>query len=570
MKTKIITVLMMTLFVLSACNNDQGSMTEASMDNQSTESREKKIMYWVAPMDPNYRRDEPGKSPMGMDLIPVYEEGDDGDAVKISPSVVQNLGVRTSKVKYGRLWRRIDTVGYVGYDEDRISHIHLRTDGWIEKLNVKSEGEQVSKGDVLFQLYSPTLVNAQEEFIQSLKIGSVNLRNASRDRLLALGISSNQIDELSRTRKVQRLLKFYAPQDGVITELRIREGMYIKPATEIMMLADLSSVWIMAEVFESQTGWVKKGQTAEVYLKYLPDMQMEGEVDYVYPALNPKTRTLKVRLRFPNNKNILKPNMYADVTIYGGAKKDLLYIPREALIRTGQKTRVILDAGEGKYEARDVKVGIESGDSIEITAGLHEGESVVTSGQFLIDSEASLKASLKRMQSSQQMQSQDGNKVITGHGVIEKLKPQEDKVNLTHDPIPELEWPSMTMDFDLSTQASIDGLKEGDMVMFELMQMPEGFLIKRIWKMDMDMKAPVEKAVSAHGVLKKLMPESGKVNMTHDPISELGWPSMTMDFQLGKEASLEGLKKGDAVMFELSEMEGSYIVKRIWKMEGAH
>ena len=570
MKTKTIAVLILTVFVLSACNNDQEPMTETSADKQATESKEKKILYWVAPMDPNYRRDEPGKSPMGMDLIPVYEEGDDGDAVKISPSVVQNLGVRTSKVKYGRLWRRIDTVGYVGYDEDRISHIHLRTDGWIEKLNVKSEGELVKKGDVLFLLYSPTLANAQEEFIQALRIGNANLRNASRDRLLALGISSDQIDELSKTRVAQRLLKFYAPQDGVITELRVREGMYIKPATEIMMLADLSSVWVMAEVFESQADWVKKDQSAEVYLKYLPSMQMEGVVDYVYPSLNPKTRTLKVRLRFENAGNTLKPNMYADVTIYGGAKKDLLYIPREALIRTGQKSRVILDAGGGKYEARDVEVGIESGDSVEITAGLHEGENVVTSGQFLIDSEASLKASLKRMTSSQQMQSKDDHRIVTAHGVIKKLKPQEDKVNLSHDPIDALGWPAMTMDFDLSSQASLEGLKEGDSVMFELMEVPEGFLIKRIWTMDGSMEMSEPKIVSGRGMIKKLMPQDGKVNLSHDPISELGWPAMTMDFSLGSDASLEGLKEGDAVMFELSEVDGSYVVKRIWKMEGAH
>ncbi len=539
---------------------------EQSQEMQQAAPKEKKILYWVAPMDANYRRDEPGKSPMGMDLVPVYEEEGDGTAVKISPSVVQNMGVRTEPVKFGRLWRRIDTVGYVGYDEDRMSHIHLRTDGWIEKLFVKSAGDTVRKGDVLFLLYSPTLVNAQEEFLQSLRVGNKSLRDASRDRLMALGVSRDQVNELSKTRKAQPLLKFYAPQDGVMTELKVREGMYVKPATEVMTLADLSTVWLMAEVFESQADWVKVDQPAEVNLKYLPGREMEGKVGYVYPTLNPKTRTLKVRLRFDNPDFILKPNMYADVTIFGGAKKNLLYIPREALIRTGQQARVILDAGNGRYEAREVTVGIESGDAVEIVAGLHEGEKVVISGQFLIDSEASLKASLTRMKSVES--EQVSHKVISGHGVIKKLKPEANKVKMTHDPIPELEWPAMTMDFNLSSDASLKGLKQGDMVMFELMEMPEGFIINRISKMEME--KPVQKVISAHGVIKKLKPDENKVNMTHDPIPELEWPAMTMDFNLTGDASLKGLKEGDMVMFELMKMSGSYNINRIWKMEGAH
>ena len=473
--------------ILSACDQvsdmkDMLSEKEDKQEQQQTAPKEKKILYWVAPMDANYRRNEQGKSPMGMDLVPVYEEEGEGSAVKISPSVVQNMGVRTSAVKYGRLWRRIDTVGYVNYDEDRMSHIHLRTDGWIEKLFVKSEGDTVRKGDVLFLLYSPTLVNAQEEFLQSLRVGNKSLRDASRDRLIALGISQDQINDLVKTRKAQQLLKFYASQDGIMTELKVREGMYVKPATEVMMLADLSTVWLIAEVFESQANWVKVGQQAEVNLKYLPGREMKGKVEYVYPTLNSKTRTLKVRLRFDNPDFVLKPNMYADVTIFGGAKKDLLYIPREALIRTGQQTRVILESGNGRYESREVSVGIESGEAIEIVGGLHEGEKVVTSGQFLIDSEASLKASLSRMKSVEA--EQVSHQVISAHGVIKKLKPDEHKVNLTHDPIPELKWPSMTMDFDLSSDASLKGLKEGDMVMFELMEMPDGHIIKRIWKME--------------------------------------------------------------------------------------
>jgi Cu(I)/Ag(I) efflux system membrane fusion protein len=189
----------------------------------------------------------------------------------------------------------------------------------------------------------------------------------------------------------------YASQDGIVSLLKVREGMFVQPAIEVMSLADLSSVWLLAEVFESQADWVKEGQFADVHLSYLPGKVWEGRVEYIYPSLSQKTRTLKVRLRFDNPGEQLKPNMYADVTIYGGAKKDVIVIPREALIRTGNEQRVILSQGKGRYTPRDVIAGIESGDWIEIISGLNVGDTVVTSGQFLIDSEASLKASIARM-----------------------------------------------------------------------------------------------------------------------------------------------------------------------------
>ena len=360
--------------------------------------KEKKILYWVAPMDANYRRDEPGKSPMGMDLVPVYDDGGDGVEVKISAAVVNNMGVRTNKVERGPLWRRIETVASVDYDESRLSHIHLRTEGWIEKLAVRSEGERVKKGDRLFNVYSPKLVNAMEEYLQALNSNSRRLVSASKDRLISLGISKKQIRNLEKTKKVPQTVAIYAQQDGVVAALKVREGMFVKPASEIMRLADLSSVWILAEVFENQVAWVELGQDAEVSLSYLPGKQWKGKVEYIYPSLDPKTRTLKVRLQFDNPNEELKPNMYAHVKIYGGVKQNILTIPREALIRTGQEQRVIVDLGEGRFAQQKVTAGMESGDWVEIIKGLKENDVVVVSGQFLIDSEASLKASLMRMQ----------------------------------------------------------------------------------------------------------------------------------------------------------------------------
>ena len=360
---------------------------------------DKEILYWIAPMDANYRRDKPGKSPMGMDLVPVYADASaaDGGYVSIAPEMVQNLGVRTAVAERSRLWRGIDTVGYVDYDESKVSHIHLRTEGWIEDLVVQSEGERVKQGERLFSLYSPELVNAQEEFVQALKMGNAGLTRASRDRLAALGISASQIKRLEKDRKPSQTVPVYAPQDGVVASLSVRDGMYIKPATRVMSLADLSSVWLLAEVFERQADWVKVGQPTEVKLAFLPGRTWEGKVEYIYPSLDAKTRTLKTRLRFDNPDEILKPNMYADVKIFGGPKDDVIVIPVEALIRTGREQRVVLSLGDGRFESRSVSAGIESGDWVEILDGIEPGDTVVTSGQFLIDSEASLKASMTRM-----------------------------------------------------------------------------------------------------------------------------------------------------------------------------
>ena len=457
--------------------------------------KEKKLLYWVAPMDANYRRDKPGKSPMGMDLVPVYDDGEEGLTVKISPTVENNMGVRTAIVIKDKLWRRIDTVGYVDFDENKISHIHLRTKGWIEKLLIKSEGERVKKGQLLFEVYSPELVNAQEEYLQALRSGHKGLSSASRERLEALGISDSQIKKLNKKRRASQFVKVFAKQDGIIAKLNVREGMFVMPQKEVMSLADLSSIWLLAEVFESQTDWVKAGQSAEVKLSYLPVREWEGEVEYIYPSLDPKTRTLKVRLRFDNKDEALKPNMFANVTIYGGAKREVMIIPREALIRTGNDERVIVSIGEGRFQPRDVTAGIESGEFIEIISGLNVGDKVVTSGQFLIDSEASLKASIARMSSSNDSMSSDGttgmkaemvkSKKIMGTGILKELMPNKNKINMAHDPIPALDWPDMVMDFDLKENLSLKGLNKGDKVEFELEKGENGYMIKSITKSKM-------------------------------------------------------------------------------------
>lgn len=458
---------------------------------------EKEVLYWVAPMDANYHRDKPGKSPMGMDLIPFYAGADeDGSTVTISPTVVQNLGVRTAKAELTRLWRGIDTVGYVGYDESKVSHIHLRTEGWIEKLAVKSEGERVKKGDFLFDVYSPKLVNAQEELVTALATKNKGLIRATKERLSALGISREQIKQLQKDKKVKQRISIYALQDGVVSSLPVREGMFVKPSQKVMTLADLSTVWLLAEVFERQAEWVEDGQPAEVSLSYIPGKIWEGNVEYIYPTLDAKTRTLKVRLLFDNPGERLKPNMYANVKIYGGAKENTIVIPLEGLIRTGREERVIIDMGEGKFAARKVIAGIESGNYVEILEGVNEGDKIVTSGQFLIDSEASMRASLTRMSepteaSSSEMDMASETKMVSAKGVIKTLPVQNNsenagdvnEINLQHEAISELGWPAMTMNFLMDENLDITGLAVGDEVMFQLEERDDRYLIKSIHKM---------------------------------------------------------------------------------------
>jgi len=372
-------------------------------DDDAADNAAGEVLYWVAPMDPNYRRDEPGKSPMGMDLVPVYagDDGADRGVVSIDPTLLNNLGVRTAAAEHGTLPRRIETVGYIGYDEDTLQHVHTRVDGWIEKLATTASGDPVAKGQLLFELYSPTLVNAQQEYLAALASGNTVLKSASRDRLTALGVTDNEVKRLDKERKASQRVRVYAQSDGVIAHLGVREGIFVTPATEVMSVARLDRVWVLAEVFERQSAWVAPGQEATVELDYLPGRVLRGTVDYVYPELDPKTRTLKVRLRFDNEGETLRPNMFARVVIDGAPITNIVHVPREAVIRGGSSSRVVVDLGEGKFQSREIRIGIESGDRVAIRSGLSEGERVVTSAQFLIDSESNIDAALERMESSQ-------------------------------------------------------------------------------------------------------------------------------------------------------------------------
>lgn len=379
--------------------------THALSSAEQTSSDSKKPLYWVAPMDPNFKSDKPGKSPMGMDLIPVYDDGGSADdtagTVRISPTVVNNLGVRTEPVIQGRLPNNITTVGYVAYDEDQMVHVHPRVDGWIETLFVKAEGEPVEQGKPLYTLYSPTLVNAQEELLLAMNRGNQKLVEAATERLAALNVPASLISRLRQSRDIQRTMTVYAPRSGVIENLNVREGMFIKPGDRVLSIAALDEVWLIGEVFESQLSAVEAGNRVQMTLDYMPGREWRGSVDYVYPEVNPKTRTARVRMRFDNEDGALMPGMFARLEVQGERGKRQFLVPRESVIRTGQSDRLVLALEEGAFKSVNVSVGRVGEKYAEILDGLMPGDTVVTSAQFLIDSESSKSSDFRRMSAPQ-------------------------------------------------------------------------------------------------------------------------------------------------------------------------
>ncbi len=447
--------------------------------SEKINTADRKVLFYRHPMNHSITSDKPLKDEMGMDYIPVYAGGEslsDTSTVTISPQMVHNMGVRTARVERGALKRIIDTVGYVGVDENKIRRVQVRTEGWVERLTVNFVGEHVHKGGLLFEVYAPKLVSAQQEYVAMLALDNTALQAAARQRIAALGVGEAQIAALEKTRRVPRLTGIYAQQDGVVQSLNIRPGAYVEPATETMTLADLSSVWVLADVFGQDVARVQPGAEAEARFAAIPGKIWHGSVDYIYPGIDSVTRTLKVRLRFDNPDALLKPNMYASVRIDTGAPHESLSIPREALIRTDTDSRVIVALGEGRFAPRTVEAGGEFGERIEILSGLEEGEQVVTSGQFLLDSESNLRAGLQRLSAPDAEKKQE--KIAQGRGIIESI--QDGKITISHEPIAAMSWPTMTMDFRLPGGTAAISLKPGAPIEFEFHEEDGDFVISKI------------------------------------------------------------------------------------------
>ncbi|MBC7944490.1 MAG: efflux RND transporter periplasmic adaptor subunit [Burkholderiales bacterium] len=367
--------------------------------------QEKKILYWHDPMVPQQKFDKPGKSPfMDMQLVPVYADGSSGEAddgsITISPRVVQNIGVRTAPVETGTFSRQVNTVGTVAFDERGIEVVESRASGWVEKLYVKAENDPVRRGQLLAEIYAPDLLAAQEEYLLALKIAGDaddSLAQAARSRLSLLGLTEAQIRALEKTRKPQRRVAFYSPIDGIVAKLGVRQGMAVNPGMVMFNLVDLSTVWVNAEIVEAQAAWITEGKAVEARVPALPGKTFHGKVAYITPEVMRETRTLIARIVLDNPNLRLKPGMYADLTLSGGENKNTLLVPTEAVIKTGKRSLIILAMGEGKFKPAEVTTGMEADGKTEIQQGLEQGQRVVASGQFLIDSESSLRTALDRL-----------------------------------------------------------------------------------------------------------------------------------------------------------------------------
>jgi len=378
----------------------------------TTPTGERKIKYWRAPMDPTYISDEPGKSPMGMDLVPVYEDEIAQGAISIDPVTVQNMGLRTALVRTGGLTRTIRTVGHVDYDEKKLYIVNTKITGWIEKLHVNTTGEVVQKGQPLLDIYSPELVSTQEEYLTALKnyselkdspyeearAGALELLNSTQKRLEYWDIDKSQIEDLKRDRKIKKTLTLYSPANGVVLHKNAVEGAHVKAGSDLYRIADFSTVWVLAHIYEYELPYIKLGQKAKVSLSYLPGEVFQGRVIYIYPYLDQKTRDVKIRLEFPNPGYRLKPEMYADVVIESELSGERILIPEEAVIRSGKREIVFVDMGEGKYAPREITTGVSGrGDVVEVKKGLMAGEMIVVSGQFMLDSESKTQEAIQKM-----------------------------------------------------------------------------------------------------------------------------------------------------------------------------
>ncbi|MFQ5798504.1 MAG: efflux RND transporter periplasmic adaptor subunit [Bacteroidota bacterium] len=390
-------------------------ITMASEAQPDDRKGKKKILYWRAPMDPTYISDKPGKSPMGMDLIPVYEgdaEVSGGPTVVIDPVTVQNIGVQTAPVEKMDLYRVIRAVGHLDYDEEKLYRVNTKFSGWIEKLYVDETGQEVRKGQPMLEIYSPELVTTQEEYLLAVRnakklgespFGEVSssarsLLESTRRRLLYWDITERQIKDLEEKGIISKTMTLFSPVEGIVLSRMAEQGMHVKPGMDLYRIADLSTIWVYAQIYEYEVPWVKVGQTVEMELPYIPGKLFQGRVDYIYPYLDQKTRDVKVRLVFPNPGLDLKPEMYANVRIESRLGSAVAAVPGEAIIRSGKRNVAFVARGGGKFEPRDVILGVEGQDGyVQVLAGLQPGEEVVTSAQFLLDSESRLKEAIQKM-----------------------------------------------------------------------------------------------------------------------------------------------------------------------------
>jgi len=357
------------------------------------------IKYYKSTMLLGEISQTPRKDSMGMDMVPVYEGEEETHTITVDPATVQKMGIRTAVVTKGPLRKVIRTVGTIDYNETALADVTTKFRGWIEKLYVDSTGKQVHKGEPLFDIYSPDLYNAQSEYVLALNQGGTGgLKTSARQKLKLFDVSEDQIAQLEKTRQPQRTLRVDAPIDGIVVEKNAVQGQMVEAGMRLYRLADLGIVWVQSQIYEQDLSLLKLGQEAEVSLSYLPDRKFRGRITYIYPTVDEKTRTARVRMEFHNPGLFLKPGMFATVEVRAELEPDALLVPDTAVLRSGDKNTAFVALENGKFEPRVVTLGPRGeNDQYEILSGLKEGERVVTSGQFLLDSESQLREAIQKM-----------------------------------------------------------------------------------------------------------------------------------------------------------------------------
>ena len=405
--------------LLTACDHrdDEASGSGGEVETGSALEHASKHLdpKYVCPMHPDIIREQPAECPIcGMDLVAkvLDDAADERPVVTLSSAVVQNMGLRTGRIERGTLWKYIKTQGKVTYDDDRVIQVHPRTSGWIENLYVRTDGVRVKRKDDLADYFSPEVLWAQQDYIDTLEAAELDSfggdnksqdsfttfrQRAGVDLLRYYRVPTMDVKGIEQTMQPRSIVPIKAPQGGVITDHRVREGMYVTPEDAMFTIVDLSEVWVMVDIFEHQIDWVRPGLTAEIRTLAYPDRSWEGKVEFVYPEVHPQARTLRARLEFTNADELLMPNMFVEAVIYGGPKREVLVIPREALILTGEREMVVKVVGDNQFQPVEVQTGMWQGSEVEVRSGLEEGDEVVLSGQFLIDSESNLQASFRRL-----------------------------------------------------------------------------------------------------------------------------------------------------------------------------
>lgn len=476
-----------------ASQQGTGDATAPSAASQSGEATGRKVLYWHDPMVPGQRFDKPGKSPfMDMDLVPVYADEAGESGVRINPSVAHNLGIRLGTVEKAVLRQQLNAVGNVTFDERLLELVQARVTGYITRLYVKAPLERVRRGQPLAEILAPEWRSAQQEYLALFDAKSASaplIREAARERLVVLGVPEATIRAIEADRKTHPTTTIYAPVDGVVTELAVREGSTFMAGAPLFRINGLKSVWVHAQVPEAQVSLVPRGAKAMAHATGWPGETFEGRVIALLPEVDSQTRTLTVRIALDNPHDRLAPGMYTSLEFAGPENEPQLVVPSEVVIMTGERSVVIVAREGDGFDVANVTVGADAGGKTTILSGLKEGQSVVLSGQFLIDSEASLKSTVTRLETAAGVgtQASAGDASRPTHhlteGRVEAIKP--DEITIAHEPVPSLDWPAMTMGFGLPEQGLPEDLKVGDRISFSFIQTAQGgFRVESITRLD--------------------------------------------------------------------------------------